>query len=134
MFCRRTPTFRAPSPKVREGRTRVTGGPSGNPGQVDGTLTTLSVSALDAEVIWAGSNDSHVNVTTDGGDTWTELSTTTFRNHNLENIVPTTVTTPAAKEPSQPLPSSVISSPRPTFRLRAMTVPMTISAASGSSR
>jgi photosystem II stability/assembly factor-like uncharacterized protein len=52
----------------------LTGGPSGNPGQVDGTLTTLSVSALDAEVIWAGSNDSHVNVTTDGGDTWTDVS------------------------------------------------------------
>jgi hypothetical protein len=55
----------------------LTGGPhSGNPGQVFGTLTTLSASALDNDVIWAGSDDGHVNVTTDGGGSWQDVSGT----------------------------------------------------------
>jgi photosystem II stability/assembly factor-like uncharacterized protein len=53
----------------------VTGGPhQGNPGQVNGTLTTLAVSPLDREVIWAGSDDGHVSVTENGGTTWTDVS------------------------------------------------------------
>ncbi len=52
----------------------LTGGPSGNPGQVDGSLTTISVSPLDGNVIWAGSNDGYVSMTDDGGGTWTDVS------------------------------------------------------------
>ena len=53
----------------------LTGGPHmGNPGQVDGSLTTLAVSPLDGEVIWSGSNDGHVFVTTDAGGLWTDVS------------------------------------------------------------
>jgi photosystem II stability/assembly factor-like uncharacterized protein len=52
----------------------LTGGPSGNPGQVDGSLTTISVSALDSNVIWAGSNDGFVSVTVDGGGAWADVS------------------------------------------------------------
>ncbi len=53
----------------------LTGGPhSGNPGQVNGTLTTLAVSPLDGQVIWAGSDDGHVAVTADGGGNWTDVS------------------------------------------------------------
>ncbi len=52
----------------------LTGGPSGNPGQVDGSLTTISVSPLDPNVIWAGSNDGYVHVTVDGGGVWTDVS------------------------------------------------------------
>jgi len=53
----------------------LTGGPhQGNSGQVNGTLTTLAVSPLDGQVIWAGSDDGHVNVTTDGGASWTDVS------------------------------------------------------------
>ena len=53
----------------------LTGGPhSGNPGQVYGTLTTLAVSPLDDQVIWAGSDDGHVSVTSNYGGNWTDVS------------------------------------------------------------
>jgi photosystem II stability/assembly factor-like uncharacterized protein len=53
----------------------LTGGPhSGNQGQVSGTLTTLAVSPLDGNVIWAGSDDGRVQVTANGGGTWNEVS------------------------------------------------------------
>jgi photosystem II stability/assembly factor-like uncharacterized protein len=53
----------------------LTGGPhQGNAGQVNGTLTTLAVSPKDGNVIWAGSDDGHVSVTTDGGGGWTDVS------------------------------------------------------------
>jgi hypothetical protein len=53
----------------------LTGGPhENNPGQVRGTLTTLAVSKLDADVIWAGSDDGLVHVTTNGGGNWTDVS------------------------------------------------------------
>jgi photosystem II stability/assembly factor-like uncharacterized protein len=53
----------------------LTGGPhAGNSGQVNGTLTTLAVSALNANVIWAGSDDGYVHVTTDAGSNWTDVS------------------------------------------------------------
>jgi photosystem II stability/assembly factor-like uncharacterized protein len=52
----------------------LTGGPSGGSGQVSGTLTTLAVSPLDGDVIWAGSDDGFVHVSTDGGETWTDVS------------------------------------------------------------
>jgi len=52
----------------------LTGGPSGNPGQVDGSLTTISVSPLDPNVIWAGSNDGFVHATVNGGGGWTDVS------------------------------------------------------------
>ncbi|MHC4416502.1 MAG: WD40/YVTN/BNR-like repeat-containing protein [Planctomycetota bacterium] len=53
----------------------LTGGPhSGNSGQVNGTLTTLAVSPLDGDVIWAGSDDGYVHVTTNGGGNWMDVS------------------------------------------------------------
>ncbi len=53
----------------------LTGGPHlGNSGQVSGTLTTLAVSSLDGDVIWAGSDDGYVQVSTNGGGTWTDVS------------------------------------------------------------
>jgi photosystem II stability/assembly factor-like uncharacterized protein len=53
----------------------LTGGPGqGDPGQVDGSLTTLAVSPLDSQVIWTGSNDAHVQVTENGGGSWDDVS------------------------------------------------------------
>jgi len=53
----------------------LTGGPyGGNSGQVDGTLTTLAVSPLDGDVIWSGSDDGYVNVTQNGGSSWTYVA------------------------------------------------------------
>jgi len=53
----------------------LTGGPhQGNAGQVDGTLTTLAVSPRDGQVIWAGSNDGYVQVTTNGGSSWSNVA------------------------------------------------------------
>lgn len=53
----------------------LTGGPhQGNAGQVDGTLTTLAVSPRDGQVIWAGSNDGYVQVTTNGGSAWANVA------------------------------------------------------------
>jgi photosystem II stability/assembly factor-like uncharacterized protein len=53
----------------------LTGGPhQGNAGQVDGTLTTLAVSPLDGQVIWAGSNDGYVQVSANGGGSWTNVA------------------------------------------------------------
>jgi len=53
----------------------LTGGPhQGNAGQVNGTLTTIAVSPLDGDVIWAGSDDGRVHVTTNGGGNWTDVS------------------------------------------------------------
>ncbi len=53
----------------------LTGGPlSGNSGQVNGTLTTLAVSPLDGSVLWAGSDDGFVHVSTDDGFVWTDVS------------------------------------------------------------
>ncbi len=53
----------------------LTGGPHlGNNGQVNGTLTAISVSPVDSDVIWTGSDDGYVHVTADGGNTWTDVS------------------------------------------------------------
>ncbi len=53
----------------------LTGGPhSGNSGQVNGTLTTLAVSPLDGSVLWAGSDDGFVHVSTNDGFIWTDVS------------------------------------------------------------
>jgi photosystem II stability/assembly factor-like uncharacterized protein len=38
-----------------------------------GTLTTIDESPLDPTVIWVGTDDGHVQVTRDGGATWTEV-------------------------------------------------------------
>ena len=54
----------------------LTNGPgSGSSGQVYGTLTTLAVSPLDGGVIWAGSDDGRVHVSTNSGSSWTDVST-----------------------------------------------------------
>ena len=52
----------------------LTGGPGGNPGQVDGSLTTIAVSPHNPSVIWTGSNDGYVQLTTNGGGDWSDLS------------------------------------------------------------
>ncbi len=39
-----------------------------------GTLTTLAVSPLDGQVLWAGSDDGRVHVSTSGGSLWTNVS------------------------------------------------------------
>ena len=53
----------------------VTGGEHlGNNGQVNGTLTAISVSPVDGDVIWSGSDDGYVHVTVNGGNTWTDVS------------------------------------------------------------
>ncbi len=50
----------------------LTDGPgSGN--LTSGTLTTVAVSGVDASVIWAGSDDGNVQVTTNGGGLWTDV-------------------------------------------------------------
>ncbi|MCB9464984.1 MAG: glycosyl hydrolase [Candidatus Eisenbacteria bacterium] len=52
----------------------LTGGPHlGNSGQVMGTLTTIGVSPVDSDVIWTGSDDGYVNVTTNGGGNWSRV-------------------------------------------------------------
>jgi len=40
---------------------------------VTGTVTTIGVSALDANVVWAGTDDGHVWVTQNGGLAWTKI-------------------------------------------------------------
>ncbi len=53
----------------------LTGGPhQGQSGQVDGTLTTIAVSPLDGAVLWTGSDDGRVHVTTSGGAFWNDVS------------------------------------------------------------
>jgi len=53
----------------------LTGGPhQGQNGQVDGTLTTIAISPLDGDVIWTGSDDGRVHVTTSGGAFWNDVS------------------------------------------------------------
>ncbi len=51
----------------------LTGG-GGHGNLVYGTITTISQSPLSEDVIWAGTDDSRVWVTTDGGSTWTMVS------------------------------------------------------------
>ncbi len=53
----------------------LTNGPhQGQSGQVDGILHAIAVSPLDGDVIWTGSDDGVVHVTTDGGSNWTDVS------------------------------------------------------------
>ena len=52
----------------------LTNGSTGTNGLVFGTITSLSVSPLDNQVIWAGTDDGNVWVSRNGGDTWTSLS------------------------------------------------------------
>ena len=53
----------------------LTGGiHQGNAGQVNGTLTTITVSPVDGDVIWSGSDDGYVHVTQNGGGSWIDVS------------------------------------------------------------
>ena len=53
----------------------LTGGPhQDNPGQVTGTLTALAVSAIDTAVLWTGSDDGLVHVSTNGGVSWANVT------------------------------------------------------------
>lgn len=38
------------------------------------TITTIDQSVLDAAILWAGTDDGNVQVTRDGGDTWTDVT------------------------------------------------------------
>ncbi len=50
----------------------LTGGPRlGNSGQVNGVLTTIEASPLNGDIIWTGSDDGYIQVTTNGGSNWT---------------------------------------------------------------
>ncbi|MBI5058678.1 glycosyl hydrolase [candidate division KSB1 bacterium] len=51
----------------------LTGGP-GPGGLVFGTVTTISASPADAQVVYAGTDDARVWVTTNGGGAWTNIS------------------------------------------------------------
>jgi len=48
------------------------GDPGGN--LISGTITTISVSPLDSDVIWVGTDDGKISITTDGGGTWDSSS------------------------------------------------------------
>jgi photosystem II stability/assembly factor-like uncharacterized protein len=39
-----------------------------------GTITALAASALDVDVLWAGTDDGNIQVTTDGGANWTDVT------------------------------------------------------------
>jgi len=39
-----------------------------------GTITALSASPLDVDMIWAGTDDGHIQVTVDGGATWSNVT------------------------------------------------------------
>ena len=53
----------------------LTGGSGGgSQGQVYGTLTTIAVSPLDGQVVWAGSDDGRVQVTVNDGTNWSDVS------------------------------------------------------------
>ncbi len=55
----------------------LTGGiHQGNSGQVDGILTSVGVSVRDGNVLWTGSDDGYVQVTENGGASWTLVSAT----------------------------------------------------------
>ncbi len=69
-------TWRRISPDLTR-NDKSTEGPSGGPINVDASgaevypgISALAVSPLDGNVIWAGSDDGRVHVTTDGGTTW----------------------------------------------------------------
>jgi photosystem II stability/assembly factor-like uncharacterized protein len=51
----------------------LTGGPGGG-NLVFGTITTIDPSSLDFDIIWAGTDDSRVWVTTNGGGNWNLVS------------------------------------------------------------
>ena len=53
----------------------LTNGNGGTNGLVYGTITSLDVSALDNQVIWAGTDEGNVWVSTNGGGNWNSIST-----------------------------------------------------------
>lgn len=46
----------------------------GDDGSAFHTITTLGISALDPEIIMAGTDDGHVHISTTGGNLWTDIS------------------------------------------------------------
>ncbi len=52
----------------------LTNGNQGNNGVVFGTLTTISVSPVDTNIIWIGTDDGNVRVTTNNGGSWANVS------------------------------------------------------------
>ena len=53
----------------------LTNGNGGTNGLVYGTITSLSISELDNQVIWVGTDDGNVWVTLNGGTNWNSIST-----------------------------------------------------------
>jgi len=58
-----------------EKQRRDSGGltPDNSGAETHGTLTSISQSPIDPAVIWAGTDDGNVQVTRDGGDSWTNV-------------------------------------------------------------
>lgn len=54
--------------------TDLTNGNQGQNGVRYGTITTLSASAVNGQVLWAGTDDGNVWVTANGGGAWTKVS------------------------------------------------------------
>lgn len=52
----------------------LSNGPSGQNGVQYGTITTIAVSAQNASLIWVGTDDGNVWVTSNGGTNWTKVS------------------------------------------------------------
>ncbi len=44
-----------------------------------GTITTISVSPIDGNIIWVGTDDGNISLTTDGGSNWSNVSTSANR-------------------------------------------------------
>ncbi|MEL6969401.1 MAG: T9SS type A sorting domain-containing protein, partial [Bacteroidota bacterium] len=53
----------------------LTNGNGGSNGLVYGTITSLSVSTLDNEIIWVGTDDGNVWISINAGDSWSSIST-----------------------------------------------------------
>ncbi|HAD12247.1 MAG TPA: glycosyl hydrolase [Saprospirales bacterium] len=54
--------------------TDLTNGNQGQNGIRYGTITTISASALNSNILWVGTDDGNVWVTSNGGDAWTKVS------------------------------------------------------------
>lgn len=52
----------------------LSNGPTGQNGVQYGTITTISASAINPQVLWAGTDDGNVWVTSNGGGNWTKAS------------------------------------------------------------
>ena len=52
----------------------LSNGPTGQNGVIYGTITTIAASAVNANVLWVGTDDGNVWVTSNAGNNWTKVS------------------------------------------------------------